>query len=92
MDYLGILAGLLAVVLFVWLEFLVRKKKLLLGDKALLLNGSTIPYNKISNISITQSSFQRIFGFGDVKLNDIMLKDFQWPFRLERLVSKRRVK
>ncbi|HLF54588.1 MAG TPA: PH domain-containing protein [Candidatus Nanoarchaeia archaeon] len=92
MDYLGILAGLLAVVLFVWLEFLVRKKKLLLGDKELLLNGSTIPYNKISNISITQSSFQRIFGFGDVKLNDIMLKDFQWPFRLERLVSKRRVK
>lgn len=91
MDYLGIVAGILAVVLFVLFESLVRKKKVVLGEDRIVVNGSSIPYKNVS-LSVSQSSFQKVFGFGDVKVNDFVLKDFQWPFRLERLVAKRREK
>ncbi len=91
MDYFGIFTGFLAAFLFVLFEFLVRKKKLLLGDNGIMINGASIPYSDVS-VSVSQSSFQRLLGFGDVKVNDFVLKDFQWPFRLERLVAKRRGK
>ncbi len=94
----GILLGIAAVVLFIVFEMVIRKKRLYLGETEVRVidrkNGVTMQYEDITDVHVHQSFFGKVLSFGDVRIKsvkeEIVLKDFEWPRKVEKLISSKR--
>jgi uncharacterized membrane protein YdbT with pleckstrin-like domain len=100
-DTASYIAGGLALVLFFLLEILVRMERLVISDSGIKLrkgflskNVTRVAYSTISNVSVSQSVFQRLLRYGDIEIDtpggptaEIVLLKFQDAGKIERLIS-----
>ena len=98
MDYYSWIAGIVCLVLFVFLEFLICSERIVLeGEhvefrKGVFSKDSTrVSCKSVSNVSVSQSLVQRLLRYGDVEVRtsggDYVLNGFEEPAKIERLLS-----
>ncbi len=101
MDALGMIAAVIAVLLFVIFEVLIRMKRIILMDSGLQISEgirsrriTNIAYEHISNVEVSQSVMQRLLGFGTVRITgnfpEILLENFSLPRKIEKAIAIRR--
>ena len=92
-DVLGIVLAILSAVLLVFLEVLIRRKRLHIDDEVRFVDGkNTAIIPRDSEVTVSQSAIGMILGFGDVKIktgeSELVLNMFNLPTKIERMMKR----
>ena len=92
-DVLGIVLAILSAVLLVFLEVLIRRKRLHIDDEVKFVDGkNTTVIPRDSEVTVSQSAIGMLLGFGDVKIktgeSELVLNMFNLPTKIERMMKR----
>ena len=102
-DKLSWISGGSALILFLFLEFLIRAERVIIDGehlelrKGILSKDSTrLSCKSITNVSVSQSFLQRLLRYGSVEISttgtDYILDCFEEPNKIQKLLSEHRHK
>jgi len=89
--------GVIALVMFIILEFVIRLERLVINDaveiRRFRKEATSIPFVSISNAAAVQTTAQHILRYGDVIIKsssgEVLLANFEEPVKIEKLISQK---